>query len=458
MAAHEPLRGPSRRRRRWPAILALALLAIVAAACSATPGPRGWAGARPVSVEEPGLVLAAYKKTLYAIDPAQLSPLWQFPPENRDSYPISERSQDRIRDAIDALSIPDSEKESLRALVAEITISGDSIDLFKDAVDNSSATDDEKNDLNNGVDDITAIEEDAVRNVEAFYGDVGVSDDQQTAYAPGYGGWLYALNIETGETRWLVNVGDQMVGGVAVDDDRLYLGTKGATLFAIDPETGAAIDAFAGDGSFKVDDEIWSTPAVTEDAIYVTTMSGAVYAIDKSGQQRWIFERPSASIAMRPVVDGDTVYAGAFDKKLYAISATDGSERWRFEGDEWFWSAPVVRDGALFAASLDGKVYALSADDGSTRWERPFDAEAEVRAALTTGARGIVVAGRNGMVYQLDPATGEALSSLEAGRNIEADLTSDAAGAVYAVPRDPAVLFIIDTSSQLAATFFELPQ
>ena len=56
-------------------------------------------------------------------------------------------------------------------------------------------------------------------------------------------------------------------------------------------------------------------------------------------------------------------------------------------------------------------------------------------------------------------ATGEAIGvTLQAGQNIEADLTSDTAGSVYAVPRDPALLYIIDTSSQLAAQFFELPQ
>ena len=436
----------------------IVVLPLLLAACSSTPGPRGWAGARPVSLDEPDLVLAAYKKELFAIDPTQLTPTWQFPPENRDSYAVSERSQQTILELIDALSIPDDQKDSLSALVSEITISGDSIDTFKDAVDNSAASDDEKTEIKDIVDEVTDIEETAVGDVEAFYGDIGISDDGETAYAPGYGGWLYALNVETGEMRWMVNVDSPMVGGVAVDGDRLYLGAKSHRLYALSAADGARIDEFSGDGAFEVDDEVWATPAVTDDAIYVTTMNGSLYRVDKGGEQQWQFEA-DAAIAMRAVPDGDSVYVGAYDKRLYAIDAATGDPRWSFGADEWFWSAPVVDGDAIFAASLDGKMYALGIDDGSTRWERPYDAGAQVRAALAMGAQGVVVAGRDGLVHQVDKATGEAIGvTLQAGQNIEADLTSDTAGSVYAVPRDPALLYIIDTSSQLAAQFFELPQ
>jgi hypothetical protein len=55
--------------------------------------------------------------------------------------------------------------------------------------------------------------------------------------------------------------------------------------------------------------------------------------------------------------------------------------------------------------------------------------------------------------------TGELLEEpFQAGTNVEADLTTDADSRVYAVPRSDAVLYVVDTSGQLSATFFQLPQ
>ena len=94
---------------------------------------------------------------------------------------------------------------------------------------------------------------------------------------------------------------------------------------------------------------------------------------------------------------------------VYAVSVADGSKRWDFQSNEWFWSAPVVDGETVFTASLDGKVYALNTQDGSERWENPFSAGAEVRGALTMGASGLIVADRAGFVHQVDLESGEAI-------------------------------------------------
>jgi outer membrane protein assembly factor BamB len=253
--------------------------------------------------------------------------------------------------------------------------------------------------------------------------------------------------------RWMVDLGDELVGGVAVDGINLYLGTKGQSLYRLAADDGDETWRFASDG------EIWATPAVDGDAIYFTTLNGSVYRVDADGNEVWRFNGADSGIAMRPTVSDGVVYAGSFDQRAYALNADDGSQKWEFETDDWLWSAPIIEEDTAYFAALDGKVYALNVEDGSTRWEQPFDANAEVRSALARGADGIVVAGRDGFVHQVDMETGEALEEpFQAGQNVEADLTSDSDSNVYAVPRDPAVLYVIDTSGQLAATFFSLPQ
>jgi outer membrane protein assembly factor BamB len=342
---------------------------------------------------------------------------------------------------------------NLLPLVDELTVSGDNIDTIKDAIDNSELDGDQKSDLKSFVDDTTDREDGALSDVDAFYGDIGISTDGETAYAPGYGGWIYALDVATGDTRWIVDMGDEIVGGVAVDGDVLYVGTKGESFYALSAEDGSRTWSFNADG------EIWATPSIDGDAIYFTTLNGSVYRVDPEGNEEWRFSGADSGIAMRPTVSNGTVYAGSFDNRAYALNADDGSQKWEFKTDDWLWSAPVVEEDTAFFAGLDGKVYALNTEDGSARWEQPFEVNAEVRSALARGADGIVVAGRDGLVHQVDMETGEALDEpYQAGQNVEADLTTDADSNVYAVPRDPAILYVIETSGQLAATFFTLPQ
>ena len=460
--AHSP--QPVSRETRRPLRLGLASAALIAlgvaaAACSSTPGPKGWAGARPVTVDSPDLVLAAYRDNLFAIDPtaSTTTPVWQFPAPELDNYQISVAGRAALDDQIDALDVAEDQKERLKG--TDVNVSGDTIDAFTDAVNATSASDDQKDGLNTFVEELTSIEEDALDDVSALYGEIGVSDDDATAYVPGYSGWLYALDIESGRTRWMVELDGALVGGVAVDGDTLYVGDDTGALYALDADDGHAIETFAGDGVFKAGDEIWATPTVIDDAIFVTTMGGSLYRLDKQGAQVWEFDDSGAAIAMRAVVDGDTVYVGAYDERFYALSIDDGSKRWDFQAEEWFWSAPVVDGDTVFTASLDGKVYALNTEDGSERWEDPYSAGAEVRGALAMGARGIIVAGRDGFVHQVDPESGEAIGEpFLTGDSVEADLTNDAERSVYTVPTKPATLFIIDTSTQtLAASFFTLP-
>lgn len=60
------------------------------------------------------------------------------------------------------------------------------------------------------------------------------------------------------------------------------------------------------------------------------------------------------------VVDG-SVYIGGYDS-VYALSAADGTEQWRFETESRVFSSPAVADDTVYAVSNDGNVYALTGE------------------------------------------------------------------------------------------------
>ena len=253
--------------------------------------------------------------------------------------------------------------------------------------------------------------------IERLYDPPTVAGD--TAYLGSYHGTVYALRADDGQPLWRFDAGSRIVGGVAVLDGTAFVGDSEGRVYALRD----------GDVLWRFDAgrRVWSTPAVDPDSrtVYVTSMSGALYALDAgTGSERWRFET-DAAVASPPVLAGGAVYFGSFDKRFYAVDAETGRLRWASEpAGNWFWTRAAVGSDTVFAGSLDGKVYAFSRDDGSPAWPAPFAAQAPVRSgpALLEGAGILVVVDRDGHVYGLDPRTGEPRWS---GGQIAGDVLGD---------------------------------
>ena len=66
---------------------------------------------------------------------------------------------------------------------------------------------------------------------------------------------------------------------------------------------------------------ITSSPAATEQAVYVGSSDGIVYAVDpKVGKQLWHYAT-AGPVPSSPIVNGDTVYIGSTDHNVYALPA-----------------------------------------------------------------------------------------------------------------------------------------
>lgn len=444
-----------RRPRAVVGVVALAALALLAAACGAPPGPGGWAGAVPVQVDAQRLILVPHKSHLYALRDESSTAAWQFPPKDKNSYPVSTETSDKLTAAVDALSIDATAKSEMQKKVQDLTVSGPSVDALRKAIADSGAPDDQKSKAKSLVDAAVKFEKDALGSLKALYGDTGVSADGKTAFVPTFRGMVFALDTSTGNVRWVRNAGAGIVGGVAVDDDTIYFGTKANRLFSLSAKTGEQ------QWAFKTKGEVWATPTVDGDAIYVTSLDGSLYALDKTGKQTWVFASASSGIASRPVVAGDAIYVGAFDNKLYSVNKADGTMNWSVKADNWFWAAPTVRDGVVYAASLDGKVYAVDASTGAKTWDRPFDTGSPVRAGPVIAGGGLFVAAKSGRLYKLDLQSGQPVDGgapVELGVKVLANLSSDGDKTVYVVPSS-AALYVLNAAGALVAPgSFPLPQ
>ncbi|MCO8254724.1 PQQ-binding-like beta-propeller repeat protein [Haladaptatus sp. AB618] len=234
-------------------------------------------------------------------------------------------------------------------------------------------------------------------------------------------GKLYALDATTGKTKWSATLPKGGTGTPAVADGLVFAGSADRALTAFDAASGAVRwrtttsapvgtptvaggNVYVGDrhgsvhafrrtdgklewrygqrtlGSFFSEKTWWirSKPAVTDDAVYVstgigqngrTTSSNLLALSRDDGGERWRYEfsqdRFSYEPPRAPVVADGTVFVS--DTSLHAVDPSDGTKRWQFAfGYRRPVSAPAVHDGSVYIGAKN--VYSISAEDGTEQW------------------------------------------------------------------------------------------
>ena len=108
-----------------------------------------------------------------------------------------------------------------------------------------------------------------------------------------------------------------------------------------------------------------SSPVLSSDGntVYVGSGDNRVYGLATvDGTKRWEFVT-GGIVYSSPALssDGNTVYVGSFDDKVYALATLDGTKRWEFvTGGDVYSSSVLSSDGSLYVGSDDNKVYAIN--------------------------------------------------------------------------------------------------
>jgi outer membrane protein assembly factor BamB len=139
------------------------------------------------------------------------------------------------------------------------------------------------------------------------------------------------------------------------------------------------------------------------------TRDGWLHGLRPDGSVAWTF-RGGGAFAAEPVIEGDTVYAGCNDGRLYALAVASGKERWRYEAREQLGTRPLVVGGLVYVASLQDTLFAVDARTGAWRWHHRREGKEgfNIRgAAPAVAAKGLVYGSfSDGTVAALDAATG----------------------------------------------------
>jgi outer membrane protein assembly factor BamB len=206
-------------------------------------------------------------------------------------------------------------------------------------------------------------------------------------------------------------------GGAAIDPASgvAIFGTRDGWIHAVRPDGVVAWEVKAGGG-------FTAPPFVEGDTVYLGSSDGRLYALSvANGRERWHYDAKE-ELGTRPVVQGGTVFVASLQDTLFAVDKVSGAWKWhhRRETRTGFTirgaASAIAANDVVYAAYSDGFAVALDAGTGRVRWERqiaPPGDYVDVDALRLDGSR-LYAAAYSGAVLALDAATGNTVWTFQA--------------------------------------------
>ena len=171
---------------------------------------------------------------------------------------------------------------------------------------------------------------------------------------------LYRLDAASGKEIWHVPVGGKSLSTSAVGGGRVFVGSDGAGLVALNKKDGSPAWSFLG----KATKDWFGPPLVAGDTVYVSTYNRYVYALDAAtGKQKWS-QRLLGNALARPALDvrRNTLYVSSAtfrdNPTLTALDAKTGAKLWDFRMG-YVSGSPLVTGNRLYIGSTTGYFYAF---------------------------------------------------------------------------------------------------
>ena len=119
----------------------------------------------------------------------------------------------------------------------------------------------------------------------------------------------------------------------------------------------------------------------------------------------WKFEVPEGAFLAAAAIDGDSVYVGDADGKLYCLALADGKEKWNFKTEIGFAAAPALKEGRLFVGDSDGTFHCLDADTGKKLWQ--FATDAVINSSANFYKESVLFGSQDGSLCRLRRSDGK---------------------------------------------------
>ncbi|MDB4793068.1 PQQ-binding-like beta-propeller repeat protein [bacterium] len=122
---------------------------------------------------------------------------------------------------------------------------------------------------------------------------------------------VYCIDKETGKEAWKFKTNSRVEASPSTDGEHVFIGSCDANLYCLDIETGEKVWHTKTEKRKKYGGPIYEQAFITKDVIYLPSMEGQVYALNKSnGKLLWQVRPSEGSEIDMSFTDGKRLFAG----------------------------------------------------------------------------------------------------------------------------------------------------
>jgi outer membrane protein assembly factor BamB len=270
-------------------------------------------------------------------------------------------------------------------------------------------------------------------NESSLYGG-GIAYDNGRIYATNGLGFVVAMSEQNGGIVWRVRPGGPLRGAPTVAGGAVYVMSQDNQIYSLKESDGTTNWSEAA--SLEIAGVFGSaSPAVGQGTVIAGFSSGELNAYRyENGRMVWqdTLQRTSirtsvsslSDIDADPVVDSGQVFAVGQGGRMVALELTTGQRQWELNIAGI--ATPWVAGDWIFVVTDESKLLCISRLNGHIRWINqlpPFAHAKKKRGQLDyTGpilaGNRLIVAGSNGTLISIDPATGSFQSQFTVGAGI----------------------------------------
>jgi len=220
---------------------------------------------------------------------------------------------------------------------------------------------------------------------------------------------LVAVSLADRTELWRTTLGETSRSGVTIEGANAFVGDQGGTVYAVSLERGTITWSAETDG--RVD----SAVAVADGQVVAVarntdTAQVVVAAFDEStGERSWPAQaiQANSTAGTAPSAGGGSLFIGSADRRVRALDAENGTERWATLALSLFSPATSLAfdDDGVFAADIAGGLYRLDAADGGRRWSYQLN-EVVLRSSPVVSGSSVLLGLGDGRLVAVDVASG----------------------------------------------------
>jgi outer membrane protein assembly factor BamB len=226
---------------------------------------------------------------------------------------------------------------------------------------------------------------------------------------PGSGSTLVAISLADQSEVWRTPLRATSRSGVTIDGTNAFVGDQDGTVYAVSLETGAI------SWSQEMDGRVDSAVAVSDGQVIAVarntdTAQVVLAAFDEAtGERSWpaLAIRANSTAGTAPSAGGGSLFVGSADRRVRALDAADGTERWATLVLSLFSPATSLAfdDENVFAADIAAGLYRLDATDGGRAWSYHLN-EVVLRSSPVVSGNSVLIGLGDGRLVAIDVASG----------------------------------------------------